>query len=225
MAVLFVVVAVVGLLSWGIVKSDELSGLGRNVRMGSLRHPHGRLVAVHGERIADDARYVDRVLRRVPVVTSLIALVAAVAGLVMEANGMRAGVVLVDLMMSGVVVVLFAGECILRLPKESQKFSVFVAVSFAGLLLATACDMGALALGAGADGFIVIASRTVSSVAGCALGCALAAAAVREQARFERRFEDGYESAIAVSPRSAAYKAYRGLAVGKKAWESGRKQD
>ena len=225
MAVLFGIVAVVGVISWAIVKSDELSGIGRSVKKGSFRHPHGRLVATHCESVAEHIPYGTRLLKRVPVFTSLITLAAAVVGLVMEANGIVAGVVIVDVVASGVAVVLMAGECILRLEKGMQRFSVFIVIVFAGLLLATACSMFATAMGGGADSFIVVVSRTISSIAGCALGCALAAGAFREPARFKRRFEDGYENEIAVSPHSAVYKAYREFAVGKKAWESGRRQD
>ncbi|MDO5041909.1 MAG: hypothetical protein Q4D92_00145 [Slackia sp.] len=225
MAVLFGIVAIVGVLSWAIVKSDEMSGMGRKVVRGSFRHPHGRLVAVHCDSMPEESLYRHRLLKRVPVITSIIALLVAAAGLVMEANGVVTGVVIVDVLMSGVPVVLLAGECILRLPKPSQKFSVYILVAFAGLLLATACSMLASALGGSEPDFLVTVSRTVSSVAGCALGCALAAAAVRELAVFKRRFEDGYESQIALSPHAAVYKAYRELMVGKKAWESGRKED
>lgn len=225
MAVLFGIVAVVGVISWAIVKSDELSGIGRSVKKGSFRHPHGRLVATHCESVAGHIPYGTRLLKRVPVFTSLITLAAAVVGLVMEANGIVAGVVIVDVVASGVAVVLMAGECILRLEKGMQRFSVFIVIVFAGLLLATACSMFATAMGGGADSFIVVVSRTISSVAGCALGCALAAGAFREPARFKRRFEDGYENEIAVSPHSAVYKAYREFMVGRKAWESGRRHD
>lgn len=225
MAVLFGIVAIVGVISWAIVKSDELSGIGRSVKKGSFRHPHGRLVATHCESVAEHIPYGIRLLKRVPVFTSLVTLAAAVVGLVMEANGIVAGVVIVDVVASGVAVVLMAGECILRLAKGMQRFSTFIVIVFAGLLLATACSMFATAMGGGADSFIVVVSRTISSVAGCALGCALAAGAFREPARFKRRFEDGYENEIAVSPHSAVYKAYREFAVGKKAWESGRRQD
>lgn len=225
MAVLFGIVAIVGVLSWAIVKSDELSGIGRKVARGSFRHPHGRLVAVHCVGMPEESAYRHRLLKRVPVVTSIVVLLVAAAGLAMEAKGVVTGVVIVDVLMSGVPVVLLAGECILRLPRPSQKFSVYVLVVFAGLLLATACSMLAVTLGGGEADFLVTVSRTVSSVAGCALGCALAAAMVREPAVFKRRFEDGYENEIAISPHAAVYGAYRELMVGKKAWESGRKED
>lgn len=225
MAVLFGIVAIVGIASWAIVKADELSGLGRAARRGSLRHPHGRLVATYCESLPEEASYRARLAGRMPVVTAVLAAAAAVAALAMEANGMVAGVVAADALMAGLAVVPVAGECVLRLPKPAQKFSSFVVIAFAGLVVATACSMAVAALGASGAGLVAVAARVLASVAGGVAGCALAAAAVREQVAFERRFEDGSESRIAVSPSSAAYKAYRALMADAKAWESGRPKD
>ena len=44
MQIIVVAVVLVALIAWIVVKNDEMSGLGRNVKAGTLRHPHGKLV-------------------------------------------------------------------------------------------------------------------------------------------------------------------------------------
>lgn len=225
MAVLFGIVALVGVFSWAIVKNDELSGLGRNVTYKTFRHPHGRLVATRCESIPESVPYKLRLMRVLPLVTFVAMDIVAIAALVMEYNGIVAGVIVVDVLMAGLAVLPIAFECMLRMPKNSQRFSTFVLVVLAGLVLATACGVFAKFLCGNGPDILVTASVVISSIAGCALGCALAAAAIREPVRFSRRFEDGYESDIVIAAHGSLFRAYRALRVGKKAWESGRKND
>lgn len=225
MAVLFGVVALAGVFSWVIVKNDELSGLGKNVRLGTFRHPHGRLMETHCENVPENVPYKMRLMRVLPLVTFVVMDIVAIAALVMEYNGILAGVVIVDILMAGLAAVPIAFECMLRMPKASQRFSSFVLVMLAGLVLATACGMFSKFLCGNGPDILVTASVVISGIAGCALGCAFAAAAVREPARFSRRFEDGYESDIVIPAHGSLFRAYRALRVGNKAWESGRKKD
>lgn len=222
MTVLFGIVLAVGVLSWAIVKSDELSGLGRSVKPGSFRHPHGRLEATYCAALPERVPYAERLKRAVPWVTTLVSFVLAAVALFMESNGSVPAVVAVDLLVAGGAVLLIAGECLLRLPKESQTFTAYVVVAVAGLLIATVC---ALAVGlAGLTGLAGAAAAVVANIVGSAVGCALASAAVEQKVRFSRRFEDGAESDITVSPRSAAFHAYRELLVDEAAWKRGHRE-
>ncbi|MDO4443167.1 MAG: hypothetical protein Q4B69_04755 [Slackia sp.] len=225
MAVFFGIIVLVGVVSWVIVKNDELSGLGRNVKRSALRHPHGKLVATRCENVPDEVSYKMRLIRVLPLVTFVIMDVVAIAALVMEYNGIVAGIVIDDMLIAGLAVLPIAGECMVRMPKASRCFSSFVLVMFAGLVLATVCGMFSKFLCGNGPEILVTASVIISSIAGCALGCALAAAFMKEPARFNRRFEDGYESEIVIASHGSLFRAYRSLMVGKKAWESGRRQD
>lgn len=224
MGVLFTAVLVIGAISWAIVKSDELSGLGRQVRAGSLRHPHGRLVQVYCENLPERETFSSRLRSVLPVITVPLVVAISILAMVLEHAGVVFGVVAVDFLSSGAGVLLVAGECLLRLPKPAQGFTNYIVLLVVGILAATA--LGTLVLAVGGSGFSIglEAAYLVANAAGFALGCSVCAALVEEPVRFERRFEDGAESSVKVSPRSAAYRAYEPLMVDKHAWNAGRKE-
>ena len=87
MGILFVFVAVVGVVSWGIVKSDELSGLGRRVKAGSLRHPHGKLEQVYCEHPPVRRPFSARLRSVLPVITLPLVVVMSLGALALEHLG------------------------------------------------------------------------------------------------------------------------------------------
>lgn len=224
MGVLFALVAVVGIVSWGIVKSDELSGLGRQVKAGSLRHPHGKLEQVYCEHLPVRRPFAARLRSVLPVITLPLVVVVSLGALALEHAGVFFGVVAVDFLSSGAGVLLVAGECLLRLAKPAQSFASYIILLVAGLVAATV--LGALVLAVGGNNLTVVleAAYLLANAAGFAAGCSVAAALMEEPVRFERRFEDGAESPVKISPRSAAYRAYEALMVDERAWNAGRKE-
>ena len=224
MGILFVFVAVVGVVSWGIVKSDELSGLGRRVKAGSLRHPHGKLEQVYCEHPPVRRPFSARLRSVLPVITLPLGVFMWLGALALEHAGVLFGVVAVDFLSSGAGVLLVAGECLLRLAKPTQSVANYIVLLVAGIVAATA--LGALVLAVGGHDFTVglEAAYLLANAAGFAVGCSAAAALMEEPVRFERRFEDGMESSVKISPRSAAYRAYEALRVDERAWNAGRKE-
>ena len=222
MGILFVLVAVVGVVSWGIVKSDELSGLGRRVKAGSLRHPHGKLEQVYCEHPPVRRPFAARLRSVLPVVALPLVVAISLGALALEHAGVLVGVMAVDFLSSGAGVLLVAGECLLRLAKPAQSFANYIVLLVAGIVAATA--LGALVLAVGGHDFTVgfEAAYLLANAAGFAVGCS--AALMEEPVRFERRFEDGAESSVKISPRSAAYRAYEALRVDERAWNAGRKE-
>lgn len=224
MGILFILVAVIGVVSWGIVKSDELSGLGRQVKAGSLRHPHGRLEQVYCEHPPVRRPFAARLRSVLPVVTLPLVVVISLGALALEHAGVLFGVVAVDFLSSGAGVLLVAGECLLRLAKPAQSFANYIVLLVAGIVAATVFGVPVLAVG-GHDFTVGFeAAYLLANAAGFAVGCSAAAALMEEPVRFERRFEDGSESSVKISPRSAAYRAYEVLMVDERAWNAGRKE-
>ncbi|MFR3272455.1 MAG: hypothetical protein ACLTQI_00455 [Slackia sp.] len=224
MGILFILVAVIGIVSWGIVKSDELSGLGRQVKADSLRHPHGRLEQVYCEHPPVRRPFAAR-LRSVPCRYGPAGCRQSYRGRFgFEHAGVLFGVVAVDFLSSGAGVLLVAGECLLRLAKPAQSFANYIVLLVAGIVAATVFGVSVLAVG-GHDFTVGFeAAYLLANAAGYAVGCSAAAALMEEPVRFERRFEDGAESSVKISPRSAAYRAYGALMVDERAWNAGRKE-
>ena len=66
MQIIIAAVVLVALIAWIVVKNDEMSGLGRNVKAGSLRHPHGKLVRAKATTAVPDETYlIDRLKRSI----------------------------------------------------------------------------------------------------------------------------------------------------------------
>lgn len=72
MQIIIAAVVLVALIAWIVVKNDEMSGLGRNVKVGSLRHPHGKLVRAKATTaVPDETSLIDRFKRSMPCISSL----------------------------------------------------------------------------------------------------------------------------------------------------------
>ena len=72
MQIIVVAVAIIPLVAWTVVKNDEMSGLGRNVKAGTLRHPHGKLVRAKATTvIPEEAPLANRIKRSMPFISSV----------------------------------------------------------------------------------------------------------------------------------------------------------
>lgn len=72
MQIIIAAVVIVALIAWIVVKNDEMSGLGRNVKAGTLRHPHGKLVRAKATTvIPEEAPLVNRIKRSMPFISSV----------------------------------------------------------------------------------------------------------------------------------------------------------
>ena len=183
MGILFILVAVIGIVSWGIVKSDELSGLGRQVKAGSLRHPHGRLEQVYCEHPPVCRPFTARLRSVLPVVTLPLVVVISLGALALEHAGVLFGIVAVDFLSSGAGVLLVAGECLLRLAKPAQSFANYIVLLVAGIVAATVLGVPVLAVG-GHDFTVGFeAAYLLANAAGFAVGCSAAAALMEQEAR------------------------------------------
>ena len=73
MQIIIAAVVLVALVAWIVVKNDEMSGLGRNVKAGSLRHPHGKLVRAKATTaVTDETPLIDRLKRSMPCISSFV---------------------------------------------------------------------------------------------------------------------------------------------------------
>lgn len=207
MEIFFAVVVVVSIAAWGIVRSDELSGLGRSVRMGSFRHPHGRLVAVSCEgALPEKEPWARRFRRFVPWVTAAIILVAS-------AVGVLANQVLLVQMVAGSVLspAMVAFEGMLRQGDDKRRFAAFMAALIfgmaAGMIAVVPLTLLRMA-GVELAMPLLVFLRIALSVVGYAVGAAAAMAALGARVKFLRTFEDGVQNSVEVSTNSAAYGAF-----------------
>ncbi len=220
------IVVIAGVVGWVLVKNDELSGLGRNVRPGSFRSPHGRLVHVKplGE-LPKAERWSARLRKSFPWVSmaALYALAAlgALLGRIPAAQG--AGAVVLDFLRTPVPALVVAGEALFRGGEGTRHLATYI-VAVVGALIgqlllflpAFLAIWAASAAGVIGDAIVPVDLPSwaffVLSFAGFALGAALVLARTGRLVRFRRRFADGSESEIEVSTNSVAYGAYRELA-------------
>lgn len=221
MEVLFILIVVVGAAGWAIVKSDELSGLGRGARRGFPRAPHGELVRVEpmGDLPAEVAFRL-RLRRCLPLFTSLAVFVLCLASQVLScfSASEHAGSLLREMLSTPIPAALIAAEAFVRRHEEDRPIPAYI-LSLVGALVAQALLywMIGFAGWAGEAVGIAHARETAGSVSfvlsgpAFALGSALAAAAMGRMARFRRHFADGTKNEIEVSSSSAAYRAYIGL--------------
>lgn len=227
MGILIAVVVIAGVLGWIIVKNDELSGLGRTVRPGSFRSPHGKLVHVKalGEIPAEEpwSRRFKRAFPLVSCVVFFVLLVVQFAFIQSAAapDWMR---VLDWVLNSPVPAAVIAGEALIRLhdglrPLPTYVIALLCAFVMQAVLIAVFSVVAWLISLAGLAGAAVALMWTIAMFASpftFALGAALVVARTGKMVKFRRRFADGFENEIEVSTNSVAYGAYREL-MGNKA--------
>lgn len=212
MQIIIAAVVLVALIAWIVVKNDEMSGLGRNVKAGSLRHPHGKLVRAKATTaVPDETPLIDRSKRSMPCISSFILTAACVVLYTCDFTilGHTSSQLLATLSSTGIVALIIAAEATLRAPEAARTFWTYVYALVAGVLCALVaweCIATAVSLSFNQESTLL-----VYGIVTCIcymFGSGVCVALLPSKVTFERTFEDGAKRSITVSTRSAAYSAY-----------------
>lgn len=212
MQIIIAAVVLVALIAWIVVKNDEMSGLGRNVKAGSLRHPHGKLVRAKATTaVPDETPLIDRLKRSMPCISSFVLAAACVVLYTCDFTilGHTNSQLLATLSSTGIVALIIAAEATLRAPEAARTFWTYVYALVAGVLCALVvweCIATAASLSFNQESTLL-----VYGIVTCIcymLGSGACVALLPSKVTFERTFEDGAKRSITVSTRSAAYSAY-----------------
>lgn len=214
MAIFFIVVLLVGVGAWAIVRTDQLSGLGRNASEISFRNPHGALVsATLCEKQPAKRSFGSSLVQAFPWITLVLCIVLTLVGVLIYSLGAQdPGNAVMQIMASVAPALLIAFESYLRIRDKGTSWVLYV------LTLLGACVLGAVF---GMPLFWFITAHTSAadvsvwvngaycalSDFGYAAGAGVVAALIRYRVKFTRHFEDGATDTIEVSSRSVAYKA------------------
>ena len=208
MQIIVAAVVLVALIAWIVVKNDEMSGLGRNVKAGSLRHPHGKLVRAKATTaVPDETPLIDRFKRSMPCISSFVLTAACVV--LYTILGHTSSQLLATLSSTGIVALVIAAEATLRAPEAARTFWTYVYALVAGVLCALVvweCIATAASLSFNQESTLL-----VYGIVTCIcymLGSGACVALLPSKVTFDRTFEDGAKRSITVSTRSAAYSAY-----------------
>lgn len=212
MQIIIAAIVLVALIAWIVVKNDEMSGLGRNVKAGSLRHPHGKLVRAKATTaVPDETPLIDRLKRSMPCISSFVLTAACVVLYTCDFTilGHTSSQLLATLSSTGIVALIIAAEATLRAPEAARTFWTYVYALVAAVLCALVvweCIATAVSLSFNQESTLL-----VYGIATCIcymLGSGACVALLPSKVTFERTFEDGAKRSITVSTRSAAYSAY-----------------
>ena len=212
MQIIIAAVVLVALIAWIVVKNDEMSGLGRNVKAGSLRHPHGKLVRAKATTaVPDETPLIDRLKRSMPCISSFVLTAACVVLYTCDFTilGQTSSQLLAALSSTGIVALIIAAEATLRAPEAARTFWTYVYALVAGVLFALVvweCIATVVSLSFNQESTLL-----VYGIVTCIcymLGSGACVALLPSKVTFERTFEDGAKRSITVSTRSAAYSAY-----------------
>ena len=212
MQIIIAAVVLVALIAWIVVKNDEMSGLGRNVKAGSLRHPHGKLVRAKATTaVPDETPLIDRLKRSMPCISSFVLTAACVVLYTCDFTilGHTSSQLLATLSSTGIVALIIAAEATLRAPEAARTFWTYVYALVAGVLFALVvweCIATVVSLSFNQESTLL-----VYGIVTCIcymLGSSACVALLPSKVTFERTFEDGAKRSITVSTRSAAYSAY-----------------
>lgn len=212
MQIIIAAVVLVALIAWIVVKNDEMSGLGRNVKAGSLRHPHGKLVRAKATTaVPDETPLIDRLKRSMPCISPFVLTAACVVLYTCDFTilGHTSSQLLATLSSTGIVALIIAAEATLRAPEAARTFWTYVYALVAAVLCALVvweCIATAVSLSFNQESTLL-----VYGIATCIcymLGSGACVALLPNKVTFERTFEDGAKRSITVSTRSAAYSAY-----------------
>lgn len=212
MQIIIAAVVLVALIAWIVVKNDEMSGLGRNVKAGSLRHPHGKLVRAKATTaVPDETPLIDRLKRSMPCISSFVLTAACVVLYTCDFTilGHTSSQLLATLSSTGIVALIIAAEATLRAPEATRTFWTYVYALVAEVLCALVvweCIATAASLSFNQESTL-LAYGIVTCVC-YMLGSGACVALLPSKVTFERTFEDGAKRSITVSTRSAAYSAY-----------------
>ena len=129
MQIIVVAVVIIALVAWAVVKNDEMSGLGRNVKAGTLRHPHGKLVRAKATTaIPEEAPLANRIKRSMPFISAvpIIAVCVVLFACDFTVLGHSSSQLLATLSSTGVVALIIAAEATLRAPEDARTFLTYV---------------------------------------------------------------------------------------------------
>ena len=208
MATVIVIIIIVAIVGWIFVKSDEMSGLGRNVKMGGMRHPHGKLVGVRAtDALPDVEPFAKRFAGTFPIITSIMLLVALIALNCIDASlfGVPTSEMALMLSNTGITALIIVVEATFRAPEGKKTFWTFIYALVGAVALGLVVWAVLAAISGGTVNYI---AYSVCTIAAYAFGSSLTVALLPTTVAFERRFEDGAKRSITVSTRSAAYAAY-----------------
>ena len=212
MRIIIAAVVLVALIAWIVVKNDEMSGLGRNVKAGCLRHPHGKLVRAKATTaIPEEAPLANRIKRSIPFISSvaIIAVCVVLYACDFTVLSHSSSQLLATISSTGIVALVIAAEATLRAPKDARTFWTYVYALVAGVVCALV--VWEVVAAAASMSFSEESTLLVYGVVTCVcymLGSGACVALLPSKVTFERTFEDGAKRSITVSTRSAAYSAY-----------------
>lgn len=142
MQIIIAAVVLVALIAWIVVKNDEMSGLGRNVKVGSLRHPHGKLVRAKATTaVPDEIPLIDRFKRSMPCISSFVLTAACVVLYTCDFTILdhTNSQLLATLSSTGIVALIIAAEATLRAPEAARTFWTYVYALVAGFYAPSLC--------------------------------------------------------------------------------------
>ena len=212
MQIIVVAVVLIALIAWIVVKNDEMSGLGRNVKAGTLRHPHGKLVRAKATTvIPEEAPLANRIKRSMPFISSVAIIAVCVVLYVCDFTvlGHSSSQLLATLSSTGIVALIIAAEATLRAPEAARTFWTYVYALVTGVICALV--VWEVVAAAASMSFSEESTLFVYGIVTCVcymLGSGACVALLPSKITFERTFEDGAKRSITVSTRSAAYSAY-----------------
>ncbi len=212
MQIIVVAVVIIALVAWAVVKNDEMSGLGRNVKAGTLRHPHGKLVRAKATTvIPEEAPFANRIKRSMPFISSVAIIAVCVVLYVCDFTvlGHSSSQLLAALSSTGIVALIIAAEATLRAAEDARTFWTYVYALVAGVVCALV--VWEVVAAVASMSFSVESTLLVYGIVTCVcymLGSGACVALLPSKVTFERTFEDGAKLSITVSTRSAAYSAY-----------------
>ena len=139
MQIIIAAIVLVALIAWIVVKNDEMSGLGRNVKAGTLRHPHGKLVRAKATTvIPEEAPLANRIKRSMPFISSVAIIAVCVVLYVCDFTvlGHSSSQLLATLSSTGIVALIIAAEATLRAAEDARTFWTYVYALVAGVVCA-----------------------------------------------------------------------------------------
>ncbi|MEY8562867.1 hypothetical protein AALA21_07390 [Eggerthellaceae bacterium 3-80] len=213
MAIFFGVVVLVGVIAWGIVRTDELSGLGRNASQVSFRNPHGALVSTSCEHLPEKQVFGTSLRQALPWITFAICIIVTLGGALLSVLGtVSVGMALMQIAASVAPALLIAFESYLRIRDKGTSWVLYVLILLGAVVGGALFGMPLFWLftsslsSADMSVWLNCAYCLVSDF-GYTLGAGFAGALIGYRVKFSRTFEDGTTDTVEVSCRSVAYKA------------------
>ncbi len=212
MTIFLIVLLLVSVVSWAIVRTNELSGLGRNASEISFRNPHGALVSTTCENLPEKVPFKTSFKQAFPWITLLVCAVVTIVGAVVSSlSAASFGAVMMQLAASVAPALLISFETYLRIREKGTSWVLYVLVLLGAVLMGWACGIPLF--------WYVTSTMSPADVTvginciyclindvGYALGAAFAGARIGHRVRFKRTFADGATDTVEVSSEGIAYK-------------------